>query len=62
VVVALLTVWAAIACSYWTDWPIGFFVGLFSAADYGIGRAIAAARAASTQERLALVPATGSPR
>jgi hypothetical protein len=26
----------------WTNWPIGFFVGLFSAGDYGIGRAVAA--------------------
>jgi len=36
--VALVTVWAAIASSYLTNWPIGFFVGLFSAAAYAVGR------------------------
>ncbi len=38
---ALLTVWAAIASSYVTNWPIGFFVGVFSAAVYGAGLACA---------------------
>ncbi|MGA8724024.1 MAG: metal ABC transporter permease [Acidimicrobiales bacterium] len=55
--IALLTVWAAIACSYWTNWPIGFFVGLFSAADYGIGRGVAAVRAAAVRGRLTPLPA-----
>ncbi len=54
--IALLTVWAAIACSYWTNWPIGFFVGLFSAADYGIGRGVAAVRAAAVRGRLTPLP------
>lgn len=35
---ALVTVWAAIAISYLSNWPIGFFVGTFGAASYGIGR------------------------
>ncbi|MGH7910797.1 MAG: hypothetical protein ACREOV_03665, partial [Candidatus Dormibacteraceae bacterium] len=35
---ALCTVWAAIAASYATNWPIGFFVGAFSAAVYAAGR------------------------
>lgn len=35
---ALVTVWSAIALSYLTDWPIGFFVGLVSALCYGAGR------------------------
>ncbi len=35
---ALVTVWSAIALSYATNWPIGFFVGAFAALDYGIGR------------------------
>jgi zinc/manganese transport system permease protein len=39
VVIALVTVWAAIATSFVTDWPIGFFVGAFSAVAYGVGRA-----------------------
>ncbi len=38
VVIALLTVWAAIAISFETNWPIGFFVGVLSAAVYGAGR------------------------
>ena len=35
---ALVTVWVAIALSYETDVPIGFFVGTLSAAAYGVGR------------------------
>jgi zinc/manganese transport system permease protein len=44
VAIALATVWAAIATSYLTNWPIGFFVGAFSALSYGIGRSWAAWR------------------
>jgi len=36
---ALVTVWSAIALSYLTNWPVGFFVGTFSALCYGAGRA-----------------------
>ena len=39
VVFALLTVWVAIAASYQTNLPIGFFVGAMSAFAYTIGRA-----------------------
>jgi zinc/manganese transport system permease protein len=35
---ALITVWAAIAISYLSNWPIGFFVGTIGAVSYGIGR------------------------
>ena len=44
VLLALLTVWGAIALSYRTNWPIGFFVGVGSALWpglaklYGLGR------------------------
>jgi len=38
VVIALITVWAAIAASYLYNWPVGFFVGLLAALAYGIGR------------------------
>jgi zinc/manganese transport system permease protein len=38
VAIALLTVWAAIALSYKTNYPIGFFVGSISAASYAVGR------------------------
>jgi zinc/manganese transport system permease protein len=44
VAIALVTVWAAIAISFVTDWPIGFFVGAFSAVWYAIGRSYAAWR------------------
>jgi zinc/manganese transport system permease protein len=38
VVIALGTVWAAIAASYQTNWPVGFFVGALSAGWYTVGR------------------------
>jgi zinc/manganese transport system permease protein len=38
VALALLTAWAAIAASYTTDYPVGFFVGTLSAACYALGR------------------------
>jgi zinc/manganese transport system permease protein len=38
VVIALVTVWASLACSYTTNWPVGFYVGMFSAAWFAIGR------------------------
>jgi zinc/manganese transport system permease protein len=38
VIIALITVWAAIAISYETNWPIGFFVGTFGAVVYALGR------------------------
>jgi zinc/manganese transport system permease protein len=41
VVLALLTVWGAIALSFQTDWPIGFFVGVGAAAWYVIARVAA---------------------
>jgi zinc/manganese transport system permease protein len=41
VLIALFTIWMAIASAYETDWPVGFFVGAFSATWYGIGRAYA---------------------
>lgn len=36
---ALLTVWLAIAASFWSNWPVGFFVGSLGAAWYVAGRA-----------------------
>jgi zinc/manganese transport system permease protein len=38
VAIALGVVWAAIALSYQTNWPVGFFVGALSATAYAIGR------------------------
>jgi zinc/manganese transport system permease protein len=42
VVIALITVWVAIAASYLYNWPIGFFVGILGALAYGLGRGWAA--------------------
>jgi zinc/manganese transport system permease protein len=44
VVIAVATVWAAIAASYQTNWPPGFFVGAIGAACYAAGRGWAALR------------------
>jgi len=35
---ALATVWAAIALSFVTNWPVGFFVGTLAAGWYGVGK------------------------
>jgi zinc/manganese transport system permease protein len=48
VVIALVTVWVAIAASYLYNWPIGFFVGALGAVAYGAGRAWAAWRRTRT--------------
>lgn len=39
VVIALVTVWAAIAASYQSNWPLGFFVGVIGAAFFLAGQA-----------------------
>ncbi len=44
VAIALITVWSAIAASYTTNYPVGFFVGSLSAAAYALGRGWAAWR------------------
>lgn len=67
-VIALLTVWVAIASSYVWNWPVGFFVGTLAALAYGAGRAWAAwrrhrttsSRSAPPTPPLQPVPATTS--
>jgi zinc/manganese transport system permease protein len=44
VAIALAIVWAAIALSYQTNWPVGFFVGIAGAGAYAVGRAWTFAR------------------
>jgi zinc/manganese transport system permease protein len=44
VVMALITIWAALACAFATNWPVGFYVGSFSAAWFVIGRIFSALR------------------
>jgi len=55
VLIALLVVWASIALSYQTNWPVGFFVGTASAATYAVGRAWSFARGRRTVPRPARV-------
>jgi len=44
IAIALVTVWAALASSYTTNWPVGFYVGVFSAVWFGVGRTYAHVR------------------
>jgi zinc/manganese transport system permease protein len=57
VVMALGTVWAAIAATYQTNWPVGFFVGALSAGWYAVGRIATAWR----RSRRARAAAPGEP-
>jgi len=47
VLIALVTVWAAIAASYQSNWPLGFFVGVIGAAFFLAGKAFSWARGKS---------------
>jgi zinc/manganese transport system permease protein len=44
VVLALATVWIAIAVSYLTNFPVGFFVGTLGAVSFGCARGWTARR------------------
>jgi zinc/manganese transport system permease protein len=57
-VLAVVTVWAAIALSFVSDWPIGFFVGGLSALAYGAGRLWTSAPVA---RRVVPITAAGTP-
>ncbi|MET1029325.1 MAG: metal ABC transporter permease, partial [Dongiaceae bacterium] len=39
--ISLVTVWVAIALSYVSNWPVGFFVGGIGVVSYGLGQAYA---------------------
>jgi zinc/manganese transport system permease protein len=61
VAIALVIVWAALALSYTTDYPVGFFVGTTSALSYALGRGWAAwRRSRSTRRRTDAAPATST--
>jgi zinc/manganese transport system permease protein len=51
VAIALATVWTAIASSYASNWPVGFFVGVLSAGAYTVGRLWTWARRQSSLNR-----------
>jgi zinc/manganese transport system permease protein len=55
--IALLVVWTAIALSYISDWPIGFFVGTLGAVAFGLARAWSSYR----QRRPVTVPLSAEP-
>jgi zinc/manganese transport system permease protein len=56
IAIALATVWAAIALSYDTNYPVGFFVGTISAGCYLLGR-LAGSRRGSVRAPRAAAPA-----
>jgi zinc/manganese transport system permease protein len=58
VALALVVAWAAIALSFQTNWPVGFFVGTLSAAAYACGRVWAAWRSRSGARALRAQPVT----
>ncbi|MDA8333151.1 MAG: metal ABC transporter permease [Candidatus Dormibacteraeota bacterium] len=58
---ALLIVWAAIAISYLTNWPVGFFVGALGAVAYGLGRAWTS-RHTREQRAVGSIPASSGAR
>lgn len=60
VVIALATVWVAIAASYLYNWPVGFFVGALSALAYGAGRAWAGWRRNRPRAEFPAAAATSS--
>ncbi len=60
VVLALATVWIAIAAAFETNWPIGFFVGVGGGVCYAIGRVIAAVRGSRTRRAPAITIAAAA--
>ena len=55
---ALLTAWAAIASSYLSDWPVGFFVGIYGAACFAVSRvSVGLRRRRGARRRPAVLPA-----
>jgi zinc/manganese transport system permease protein len=51
VALALVTVWAGIALSYQTNWPLGFFVGVMGAGFFLVGRGWSAVRRLAAARR-----------
>lgn len=51
VAIALVTVWASLASSYTTNWPVGFFVGTISATWFALGKGYALWSRSLSKER-----------
>ncbi len=62
VAIALITVWSAIAASYETNYPVGFFVGSAGAVAYALGRGWAAWRGGGAGPARGAGPASGPTR
>jgi zinc/manganese transport system permease protein len=60
VVIAVALAWVAIAASYQTNWPVGFFVGVGGAVCYAGGRGWAALSAARDRSAVAAQAAPAS--
>lgn len=58
--ISLITVWAAIALSYMSDWPIGFFVGALGVVCYGLGQ-VCALRGRAREPAFAIPPTKLAP-
>jgi zinc/manganese transport system permease protein len=56
VLIALATVWLAITFSYFSNWPIGFFVGVLGAAFFITARGWAAGRRGRVRSSVRAVP------
>jgi zinc/manganese transport system permease protein len=56
VAIAVVCVWTALASSYATNWPVGFWVGTLSASAYGLSRGWAASVARVARRREAKGP------
>ena len=54
--IALVTVWAGIALSYRTNWPLGFYVGVIAAGFYLLGQGYTAVRRRAPTFRLRSAP------
>jgi zinc/manganese transport system permease protein len=61
VVLALATLWLSIASSYWSNWPVGFYVGALSAGCYAVGRGLAAWRRSRAGRHPAPVAVVAAP-
>jgi zinc/manganese transport system permease protein len=56
--IALVTVWAGIAASYHTNWPLGFYVGVIAAGFFLLGQGWAVVRRRGSARRLLPAPSS----
>jgi zinc/manganese transport system permease protein len=61
-VLALLTVWAAVALAYFSNWPLGFFVGAAGVVWYVLGRAVGGRARGEQRSEQSSALGAGAPR